>query len=441
MKKVSSFLVLFFLVAVVQLKGQDKKSGYGVKSDSTESDYKNTDQLGGPKTIGAQLKADNQKKESYFRIPIKVTKGWYDWKKQLAAKTGIELGINYSSLHMRASDVFDEEANDKRTGGGVFDFQMTWNAVNRKLGKNKGTFGLKINSRFGYGDLTAPMFHGFNDSGYYGLPGTGFNDYSMRIVEFYYSQMFLNNKVGVIVGKIDPSNYYNFHGMAIPWTAFMNYGSLMSSTVNFHNPGFGIGIGAELSKHIYLKASVMDVYGDKFEQGDFLDFGPHFFNGDMQLMAEIGWTPTIAERYFKNFSLTYWSAPSYTSHQGGEIKAGSGIAFSSHWFFNDNYMPFFRFGIGNGNGENLFSKKDIQIGNGFLLRSHDLIGLSFSVAETNNPLGLDDPKNQMTAELFYRFQLTPHLAVTPDIQMIANPALNPNVDVLWYSGFRIRATF
>ena len=50
-------------------------------------------------------------------------------------------------------------------------------------------------------------------------------------------------------------------------------------------------------------------------------------------------------------------------------------------------------------------------------------------------------RDQFTSELFYRFQLTEFLAVTPDIQLVADPALHPDVDVLGFFGIRLRAAF
>ena len=50
-------------------------------------------------------------------------------------------------------------------------------------------------------------------------------------------------------------------------------------------------------------------------------------------------------------------------------------------------------------------------------------------------------RDQFTSELFYRFQLTQFLAVTPDVQLIVDPALNPNVDMLAFFGVRLRAAF
>ena len=426
------FILLFFSFSLVI--GQNEE-GYAVASDSTESNYKNLDKFDGPNSIGAELKADNEKKKSYFRVPIKLMKPWYDWKKEINENTGIKFGMDYVALMMKSSDVIDETVHNKKTQSGIFDFNFSWNLINRKSGKNKGTLAFKLSSRHSYGNLTPPMFHGLNETGYYGLTGTGYNDYSFRVLELHYSQYFLNDRLGFIVGKIDPSNYYNFHGLGIPSRAFIGYGAMTSGTINMANPGFGVGVGVELTKQLYFKASITDVFGDLYGN-DFLDFGQNFFDGKFLSMAEIGWAPTIDERYFKNFSLTVWHTPNYDNYSGAAIQQGSGFAFSSHWFFNKKYIPFFRFGISDGNGENVFYKKDIQFGSGFYFKSHDLIGLAFSWAEPNIP----GSKNQLTGELFYRAQITPHLAITPDLQWIYNPTLNPDVTNLWYFGVRGRIT-
>ena len=41
-------------------------------------------------------------------------------------------------------------------------------------------------------------------------------------------------------------------------------------------------------------------------------------------------------------------------------------------------------------------------------------------------------------EVFYRLQLSENLAITPDIQFIINPALNPDDKTVWVLGLRAR---
>jgi porin len=64
------------------------------------------------------------------------------------------------------------------------------------------------------------------------------------------------------------------------------------------------------------------------------------------------------------------------------------------------------------------------------------LGLNWSrPAESGFGPGLPD---QYTAELFYRFQVSDHVAITPDIQFIKDPALNPDENQIWVLGQRVR---
>ena len=70
----------------------------------------------------------------------------------------------------------------------------------------------------------------------------------------------------------------------------------------------------------------------------------------------------------------------------------------------------------------------------YFQKSKDLLGFGLNWGRPPDS-ELDD---QYTAELFYRLQLTQNLAVTPDVQMITNPALNQGEDTMWISGLRTR---
>ena len=403
--------------------------------DSTKSGYQNLDNAGGPKTIGGQLNADNQQREFFFRIPVRVTAPWYEWKKKLNDQTGIQLGINYTSVYLHSTEVISDE-NRENASSGILDLQIGWNLLNRKVGTNKGTLFVKMNSRHAYGSSTDPMFHGIFESGYYGLPATGFRDYSFRALELNWQQNLVDDKLTIIAGKVDPTNYFNFHGLVVPWQHFLGYGSSLSGTVNWPNQGLGVIAGYKITDNFYAMAGLTDVYGDLFEKGDFLDFGQNFFEGNFFKVAEVGYVPSIAERYFKKISVTYWQTDAYTSAGGNPVDQGEGVSVSSHWFFAERFAPFLRFGFSNGNGENAFYKRDFQIGHGLRFYSHDILGASFGWAEPNIP----DSKDQMTFEVFYRLNLTQHLEITPDFQWIINPTLNPGEDSLVYLGIRGRIT-
>jgi porin len=67
----------------------------------------------------------------------------------------------------------------------------------------------------------------------------------------------------------------------------------------------------------------------------------------------------------------------------------------------------------------------------------DLVGVAAGWAEPANHALRD----QYVAEGFYRFQLTSQIALTPDLQWILHPTLNPNVGSLWVGSLRARITF
>ena len=71
----------------------------------------------------------------------------------------------------------------------------------------------------------------------------------------------------------------------------------------------------------------------------------------------------------------------------------------------------------------------------------DLLGLGINWSrpseDTFGP-GLDD---QYTAEIYYRFQLLKVLTITPDVQLLVNPALNPDEDLVAVFGIRGRISF
>jgi porin len=50
-------------------------------------------------------------------------------------------------------------------------------------------------------------------------------------------------------------------------------------------------------------------------------------------------------------------------------------------------------------------------------------------------------KDQTTIEAFWRFQFSENLAITPSVQLILDPALNPVDDKVWVYGARFRLTF
>ena len=104
-------------------------------------------------------------------------------------------------------------------------------------------------------------------------------------------------------------------------------------------------------------------------------------------------------------------------------------------FLCEKWLPFFRFGCSDGDAA--LMQTTFSTGLGIRRENNDVAGIGVSFGKP----AAGTLRDQFTSEAFYRFQLTQFLAITPDVQLIGDPALNPNEDILALFGIRIRAAF
>jgi carbohydrate-selective porin OprB len=104
---------------------------------------------------------------------------------------------------------------------------------------------------------------------------------------------------------------------------------------------------------------------------------------------------------------------------------------------NDKCMPFLHASYV-GEGGALYDRS-VSAGPGYYRQLRkELAGFSLNwsrPSEGGFGPGLPD---QYTAELFYRFQLSDRVAITPDIRFIKDPALNPDENQIWVLGLQVR---
>lgn len=391
--------------------------------------------IGGPLESIFQILEDNEARPRAYRFGISPFQEWQEWKDGFFERTGIAFNLNYTALYMSASH--GVQAGDPTwAASGIIDLVGSWTPYGRGTG-NTGTLLLKINQRHAFGSDRTPMFLGL-DTGYYGLPGTGFRSYSVRMLEVNWTQVLAGGRGGFAVGKVDPLNYFNYHRLIVPWKHYLGIGGLVTGTVNWPDPGWGVAGGIRLTESFYAGAALTDARGDVYRDGEFLYGGNQFFDGRFFSALEVGWTPTQAERFDRRFSLFLWHTPRYEEDGSGTVSEEAfGWAASANWEFQDRWIPFARVAGSNGKGISTFYERDAQLGLGRRFRNYDMIGASASWARPN----LEDAKSQYTAEVFWRIVFTQHLEVSPDLQLILNPALNPSRSWMTYFGIRTRATF
>ena len=100
-------------------------------------------------------------------------------------------------------------------------------------------------------------------------------------------------------------------------------------------------------------------------------------------------------------------------------------------------LPFLRVGYGDGGGAIL--DRSISIGFGHSPdRQSDRFGLGLQWGRPNQEIYGTTGDDQYTVETYYRMQVLKHLQVVPDVQLLINPAFNPDEDRVWVFGLRAR---
>jgi porin len=196
----------------------------------------------------------------------------------------------------------------------------------------------------------------------------------------------------------------------------------------------GVFVNAMITDNFYIIAGMADANADSTDP--FNGFDTFFNDNEYFKTIELGWTTSQDRFYIDNTHLTLWHMD---SRMMAGLPSGWGANFSFAHSFDDKWLPFFRAGYADGGGTLL--QKSVSAGIGYHLEDDiSLLGLGFHWGQPNEDTfgpGLDD---QYAMELFARFQVTQNIQVTPDIQLIINPALNPTDDHSWVFGLRARAT-
>jgi len=388
------------------------------------SGYESAPGFSGPTSTSSQLAEDDADKDPAMRFPAfdRAFTPWFDWKRCLKDQHGLELGFAYTSLFQAASDA--PSGAEDTASSGIFRLTGKWTLLNRGT-KNSGSLVFSADHRHRYDDL-APADLGFS-SGYLGIPGTLFNDAGNLLGDLNWQQSFNDGQSGFVIGRYDPNDFLGVLGYANPWTSFSNLSILFDASIAIPDFSTGIAAGHWINEQWYLKGTVNDVNGTVNDIKFFDDFD------ELYSSAEIGWSPSRAERYLKNIHIMGWHADA-RDNEG--VAQSEGVTVGANWTWDEKTMLFTKVGFSSGAAP-LYSESATLGAMRYISSRSDLTGIAVNWGSPADG-SLED---QWSSELFYRFQLAENLAITPAIQLIVDPALNPDEDEIWIGSLRTRFTF
>lgn len=383
--------------------------------------------FGSPDAVENQIAEDAQTREAL--VKERALQPWFDWKTGLQERTGFSFGIDYSSLYFGADNTTGEDS----ASGGMVRFFGAWDLVGRESG-NTGALVWKVEHRHAYGDV-APSGFGLGELGYAGFMGAPWSDQGTRWTNLYWRQRLNGGRSTLIGGYLDATDYVDAFAGGSPWTGFANLAFSTGSASMFlpNDATLGLAGAGMLTDQLYLIAGITNAYADSTDP--FEDSFDRFFNDSEHFISlELGWTASQDRLFLDNTHVTLWHVDD--SEQAGAID-GWGALFSHIRYLNNKWMPFIRGGYAEDGGSLL--QKSLSLG--FLYQrdpGKNLLGVGVNWGEPNESTFAPDLDDQYTVEAFYRFQLTQQFAITPSVEYLKNPALNPTDDSIWVWGIRGR---
>lgn len=386
--------------------------------------------VGGPSSVAGEQRENEEILNAFRRDNRKILlEPWYDWKASLKESTGFSFGINAQVIYAGVSDALGAEDD---AAGGIYRLQGEWELFGRGT-DHPGSIVFRLENRSKIGDRIPPA----SLRGEIGAAATdpvfAYSDkFGTDFSVLAWQQLLANKRAGFAVGLLDFSAYVDAYYYQTISRGFLNRSFILSPTLAT------TGIGA-------LGAAGKSMIGDNFWVGaGFYDANaksgdPGFDtwdSGELLKHFELGWTPGFSRRATDRIQLTYWHKDALTEKG---TPGGDGWLLSYSWKVDERTVPFLRAGWSDGGGGAL-AERSLSAGFSRRMAYQDWLTVGVGWNEPSDETHGSDLGSEKILEVSYLWQLTANSALLPDLQLIADPALNSNEDLVWAAGVRLRIT-
>lgn len=390
------------------------------------------DLLDGTLSAGGDLEEIERPKSGRFRFPTGFER-WLVRKAQWQKEYGFSIAGSYQILGQRYSDSLIDEENSM---GSKFTLNLGFAMVHRGQ-PNEISFDMAIEDRRPIDSELPPLRAGIAAGSIVPTAAT-WGEFDLGITQAYLRQNLADNRFQWTVGKIFAPNYINAYPFFDDNRQFLSQQFSTNPSIATPLRGFGAVAAAYPYRldNFYIQAGVFTARSDDTGAtiDDFFSEDERFFHIQLgrSVLARSG-TPIQARGPMDtdNVSVDFW----YRNALEDGSPEAYGMAFNWNYLIGDNLMPFFRGGWSHG----WIVDRSFTAGIGWrpFPEYSDLFGIGAGWSRPTN----DALDTQTTAEVFYRYHLTPQFAVTPNLQLIFNPSLNPEENRLWTAGLRFRIAF
>lgn len=354
---------------------------------------------------------------------------YFDFKKQLSQNYGLSYVLEYSpQLQWELDSSNTHHANDETN------IILQWSPVDHANSKKGNLTAWYQISR----TLGSRHTSDFMDELGVITPTNGGDtapDDSRDLVQmFAWEQWFADDQLRINVGKLTTRTFLNLNRYATGDREDFLTPMLVNNPVSPFTARNGMGMFAQyLWDEFYLTGMVREADGTT-EGISFDTLG----SGKWESALELGLTP----QNFMGLGKGFYRFTGYYTDSIGKANsyqpAGWSAALSFDQDVGDNYGMFIRYAYADKDFRAFKQRLSLgmQIKNPMKFQ-HDRIGLGAWWGEPTAPSVSDE----YGLEAFWKFQLSPFLEITPDLQIILNPQGNTSKSTVFIGGLRMRLVF
>ncbi|MDX2475590.1 MAG: carbohydrate porin [Candidatus Krumholzibacteria bacterium] len=374
--------------------------------------------FGGPSSVVGALRRDKKVKLTLLN--------YFEYKDRIRQEYGLDYGIGYLPVYQGA----ETGEGTEHTADGVVRLYARWELVKRGTTDNGAVVG-KVEYRHRMGTRISPQDLGL-EAGYVGSTTTPFGDTEWILANLFWEQHLAENRLAFVAGIVDVTDYINTYALNDPWTHFLNQAFATDPTISAPSPGLGAAVSVRIGHHFLAGAGIADANGDPTDPvnslSSFFDTGEYFTH------AEISWSPSFERRFTDSARLTTWHSDEL---EAAQVPGGWGMAMSWNHLVGERWQPFVRAGWAE-EGSAVWDRS-LSGGLGFFPRgAADLLSLGLNWSRPSRTVYESELKDQYTVEMLYRWRPFRAFTITPNVQFLFDPALNPDEDLVMVFGARGR---
>lgn len=369
------------------------------------------------------LKAQPSTEEPVAVGQAEEERPWYDW---------IAIGIGATGIAQGAAH--DGNRHGRTDSGGYATYSVDLE-VSSEIGEHGQAFML-IETGDGDGVDGNADFATFG-----GVNGDAIGDQDLEVSELWYEHAWMEEMFRFRIGKLDITTDFDANDAANDEVSqFLGGQFINNMTVEF--PDYCLGV------MLWLQPTDLVSFGLGYGEAD-ADLNDVF---DRPFgIAELGLHPKVGALQ-GNYRFYAWAnGQEHETWNGESDEEGYGFGVSLDQQVTSEVTLFARYGyahdaIRDYAVEHAVSA-GVQVAGSLWQRPTDVLGLAWGVRILNNSYeesleaGGDDASDEHQLELYYRYQVNDHLAVTPDLQYVVNPEGVDDQDDLFVFGMRGQLNF